>query len=133
MSFRTKVLLSISLTVLFAVWLVAFVSSSILTRSFEDREARRTAAVLARFNREFERRGADVARRVDVIAATDRIARIALDPTNSALYVNDAQTIAQEQSLDLLEIVGPDGAIISSAQWPARFGYKESWLLDVAD
>ena len=133
MSFRTKVLLSISLTVLLAVWLVAFAASTILTRSFEERETRRTAAVLARFNREFDRRGADVARRIDAIATSDRIARIALDPANSALYVNDAQTIAQEQSLDLLEIVGPDGAIVSSAQWPARFGYKESWLLDLTD
>src|ERR1700682_3897917 len=64
MSFRTKVLLSISLTVLFAVWLVAFAASSILTRSFEERETRRTAAVFARFNREVDRRAAEVARRV---------------------------------------------------------------------
>lgn len=40
-------------------------------------------------------------------------------------YVTEAQTLAQDAQLDFLEIVGPDGKIISSAQWPARFGYPE--------
>ncbi|MGH9658763.1 MAG: sensor histidine kinase, partial [Bryobacteraceae bacterium] len=30
--------------------------------------------------------------------------------------------------LDLVELVGDDGAIISSAQWPARFGFKDEWV-----
>ena len=34
--------------------------------------------------------------------------------------------MAQDAQLDFLEIVGPDGKIVSSAQWPARFGYPES-------
>ena len=33
--------------------------------------------------------------------------------------------MAQDAQLDFLEIVGPDGNIVSSAQWPARFGYPE--------
>ncbi len=33
--------------------------------------------------------------------------------------------MAQDAQLDFLEIVGPDGKIVSSAQWPARFGYPE--------
>ena len=33
--------------------------------------------------------------------------------------------MAQEAQLDFLEIVGPDGNVVSSAQWPARFGYPE--------
>jgi signal transduction histidine kinase len=39
--------------------------------------------------------------------------------------LNEAQTLAQDARLDFLEIVGPDGTIVSSAQWPARFGYAE--------
>jgi signal transduction histidine kinase len=35
--------------------------------------------------------------------------------------------------LDLLELVAGDGMIVSSAQWPARFGYKEDWLSDEPD
>ncbi len=33
--------------------------------------------------------------------------------------------MAQDAQLDFLEIVGPDGNVVSSAQWPARFGYPE--------
>jgi signal transduction histidine kinase len=40
-------------------------------------------------------------------------------------YLSEAQTLAQEAQLDFLEIVGPDGNVVSSAQWPARFGYPE--------
>ena len=35
------------------------------------------------------------------------------------------KSLAQDAQLDFLEIVGPDGNIVSSAQWPARFGYPE--------
>src|ERR1019366_5759013 len=45
-----------------------------------------------------------------------------------ALYLNEATALAQEYELDYLEIVAGDGSIISSAQWPARFGYKETAL-----
>ena len=35
------------------------------------------------------------------------------------------------QGLDFVELTMPDGAIISSAQWPARFGYKDEWVARV--
>ena len=44
---------------------------------------------------------------------------------DAAPFLNEAQTLAQDAQLDFLEIVGPDGNIVSSAQWPARFGYPE--------
>ena len=44
---------------------------------------------------------------------------------DAAPYLTEAQTLAQDAQLDFLEIVGPDGNIVSSAQWPARFGYPE--------
>src|SRR5581483_561090 len=43
-----------------------------------------------------------------------------------AAYVTDAVAVAQAHQLDFLEFLKADGSIISSAQWPARFGYKES-------
>jgi len=52
---------------------------------------------------------------------------------DASRYVDEAPALAREQSLNFLELVGPDGRIISSAEWPARFGYEESWLLDPAD
>ena len=45
-----------------------------------------------------------------------------------ALYLTEATALAQEYELDYLEIVAADGSIVSSAQWPARFGYKETAL-----
>jgi signal transduction histidine kinase len=49
---------------------------------------------------------------------------------DAAPYLTEAQTLAQDGQLDFLEIVGPDGKIVSSAQWPARFGYFEpvAWV-----
>ena len=127
MSFRTKVFLSISITVVIAVWVVALSVSSTITQSFEKRDGERMTALVAQFRREFDRSGAEVARRVGAIASSDSIARLAAS-SDTAQYVDLAQSLAQEQSLDFLELVGPDGAIISSAEWPARFGYKEAWL-----
>ena len=43
MSFRTKVFLSITGTVVLAVWIVAAVVSTLVTQSFERRDALRTA------------------------------------------------------------------------------------------
>jgi two-component system nitrogen regulation sensor histidine kinase NtrY len=136
-SFRTKVFLSITVTVVLAVWLVAGVVSVLVTTSFERLDAQRTATLVSQFHREFERRGAEVARRLDAIANSDQVARIAVDLGSAQFdpgkYYDLAQALAHEQSLDFLQLVGPDGIIISSAEWPARFGYKESWLFEAGD
>src|SRR6185436_1863286 len=95
-------------------------------------DAQRTAAFLDQFHREFASRGAEVTRRVEAIAGSSDLARIATavaEPQpDTAQFLNDASGLAQQQSLDLLSIAGPDTGLISSAHWPARFGYKEEWL-----
>ncbi len=136
MSFRTKVFLSITATVVVAVWIVAAVVSALVTQSFERRDAQRTTALVSQLQREFDRRGADVARRVEAVADSDQVQRLAVNlagQLDASQYFAQAQTLAQEQSLDFLELVGPDAAIISSAEWPARFGYKEDWLAQPVD
>jgi two-component system, NtrC family, nitrogen regulation sensor histidine kinase NtrY len=135
-SFRTKVFLSITATVILAVWIVAAVVSTLVTQSFERRDAQRTAALVTQLQRELARRGAEVARRVEAVADSDQVQRLAVNiggQFDPSLYFAQAQTLAQEQSLDFLELVGPDTAIISSAEWPARFGYKEDWLAQPQD
>lgn len=136
-SFRAKVFLSITATVVVAVWIVAAVVSTLVTDSFERQDAQRTSTTVAQFRREFERRSADVARRVEAIASSDAVQQIAVNLTggkaDTAQYYDQAQALAREQSLDFLELVAPDGGIISSAEWPARFGYKESWLTQNID
>ena len=141
MSFRTKVFLSITGTVVLAVWIVAAVVSTLVTQSFERRDAQRTASLVNQLQREFDRRGKDVARRVEAVADSDAVQRLAVNFVGQAgggqfdasQSFTEAQTLAQEQSLDFLELVGPDSAIISSAEWPARFGYKEDWLAQQVD
>jgi two-component system nitrogen regulation sensor histidine kinase NtrY len=136
-SFRTKIFLSITSTVVVAVWIVAGVVSILVAKSFERRDEQRTATLVAQFHAEFNRRGAEVARRLDAIASSDEIARLAVDlgspQPDAGKYYDQAQNLAREQSLDFLELVGPDASIISSAEWPARFGYKETWLLSAGD
>jgi len=118
------------------VWVVAAVVSTLVSDSFERRDAQRTASLVSQFQREFDRRGADVARRVEAVADSDAVQRLAVnlgEKLDTSQYFAQAQMLAQEQSLDFLEFVGPDAAIISSAEWPARFGYKEDWLSQPVD
>jgi hypothetical protein len=61
MSFRTKIFLSITATVVLAVWVVAAVVSTLVTQLFERRDAQRIAALVSQLQREFDRRGAEVA------------------------------------------------------------------------
>ena len=136
-SFRTKVFLSITITVVISVWIVASVVSTLVTNSFERQDSQRTAALVSQFRSEFDRRSAEVARRVDAIASSDTVQRLAVNLATSkidtAQYYDAAQALAKEQSLNFLELAGSDGGIISSAEWPARFGYKETWLLQPVD
>ena len=47
------------------------------------------------------------------------------DAPDYSVFLDDAQIIAETQQLDFLEFADDRGTIISSAQWPAKFGYKE--------
>jgi two-component system, NtrC family, nitrogen regulation sensor histidine kinase NtrY len=127
-SLRQKLLLMFSLTVVVAVAAVGWTVSVRVRRVFDRLDQEQTGAFVSQFRREFQRRAGDVASGIDRIAASDRLTRMAFDLAQGgdpAPYLNEAASLAQEYQLDFLEIVGPDGAIISSAQWPARFGYKE--------
>ena len=84
---------------------------------------------MTQFQREFSRRGEDVARKVEAIAASDSVTRMAtaLNGTSSdfAEYFDLARVMAENHQLDFLEILDGRGTIVSSAQWPAKFGYPE--------
>ena len=129
MSFRKKLLMVFALTVFFAVAIVSFIVSSMARRAFQKADEERTAALVAQFRSEFNRRGAEVTRRIDAIASSDAVTRMALSVSNSApdygTYLNEAKSIADSQQLDFLVFTDAEGTIVSSAQSPARFGYKE--------
>ncbi len=128
MSLRQKLLLLFSLTVAAAVAAVAWTVLVRIRQVFEKRDQEETALFVSQFQREFQHRSADVAAAVDRIAGQEHVRSMAFELVQSndpSPYLNEAQTLAQDAQLDFLEVVGPDGNIVSSAQWPARFGYPE--------
>ena len=133
MIFRRKLLAVFALTVLVSVVAVAWSISSLTRRAFEKANEERTAALVAQFRREFNRRGEEVVHRVETIAASEGTTRMALALSHGSpdygAYLNEARTIADNQQLDFLEFIDSQGTIISSAQWPAKFGYKETLTL----
>jgi len=130
MTFRRKLLLVFTLTVILSVAAVAWLVQAVTRNAFEKTESERTATLVAQFQREFDRRGDDVARRVSSIAASDPIVRMASalnsTPADSAEYFDLARSMAESHQLDFLDLVDERGVIISSAQSPAKFGYPES-------
>ena len=133
MSFRHKLLVVFALTVFFSVAIVTWIVSTVTRRGFERLNEERTSAIVAQFHREFNRRGEDVMHRVEAVTGSDSVNRIALaasrNPGDYGEFVGDAKALAASQQLDFLEITDADHTIVSSAQWPAKFGYKESSLL----
>jgi signal transduction histidine kinase len=125
---RQKLLLLLSLMVAVIVAAVAWTVLVRIRQVFEQRDQEETALFVSQFQREFQHRSAEVAAAIDRIAASERMRSIALQLAQSgdaSLFVTEAQTLAQDAQLDFLEIIDPDGKIVSSAQWPARFGYFE--------
>lgn len=135
LSFRTRLIALITGTVAVTVVLVAGLVESNLRRSFELADAARTNALVDQFSAGFEQRGAQIAQQVETIANSEALLRVGLaasqPQSDFAPFVNEAQALANNHQLDLLEILAQDGSIISSAQWPARFGYKETWTSDL--
>ena len=136
MTFRRKLLVVFALTVVLSVVAVAFLVQVMTRNAFEKSETQRTASLVAQFQREFTRRGEEVARRVDVILASDAIARMATAFNGSAAdpgeYYDLARSMAESHQLDFLEILDSRGNIVSSAQWPAKFGYPEPSFEELA-
>ena len=130
MMFRRKLLVVFALTVFLSVAAVTLLVSAVTRRAFDRSEEERTAALVAQFRREFSRQGEVVERRVASIAASEAVNRMAMAlnhaPADSGPYFELAKATAENGPLDFLEFVGSDGSIISSAQWPAKFGYLEA-------
>jgi len=130
--FRRKLLAVFALTVLVSVAAVAWSISSLIRRAFEKANEERSSALVAQFRREFNRRGEEVAHRVETIAASEGATRMALALSHGSpdygAFLNEAKIIADNQQLDFLEFVDSQGTIISSAQWPAKFGYNETLI-----
>ena len=136
MSFRKKLLLLFAATVLLCVAVISASVYSTIRRSFEQANQDRANAIAAQFRAEFQRRGSEVVRKVESVAAGETVQHLALDmnrgATDSGEYVSAAHALAGQQQLDFLELVDYRGTILSSAQWQAKFGYPEAAIPEAA-
>ena len=132
MSFRTKLFLIFLVTVLATVSLVAYGVTHYTQAAFEESDAQRSEALVSQFNKEYAQRGDEITRQVKDITDADVTLKVAIDLARPnpdlSLYVRDAVGAAQDHGLDFVEFVNWDGTLISSAQYPARVGYKNDWV-----
>jgi signal transduction histidine kinase len=136
MSLRNRLFALVSAAVALTVVLVTTTVSSSARRAFAAVDAQRAAAVVAQIRREFAARGEQVAMGIERIAASDVILHMAggigQSKADFVPYVGEAAPLAAAQALDFLDLVADSGTIISSAHWPARFGYQHPWATEAS-
>ncbi|HET7151687.1 MAG TPA: ATP-binding protein [Candidatus Acidoferrum sp.] len=137
MSFRTKLLFIVLLTIFASVSVVAYGVTYYTRSAFEEMDTQRTEALVAQFQKEFAQRGEEISRQVENIANAEITLRTALDAARPnadlSIYVHDANGAAQDHGLDFVEFVNYDGTLISSAQYPSHVGYKNDWVASRSD
>src|SRR5260370_9817155 len=128
MSFRTKLLLVVLLTIFASVWVVAYGVTHYRRAAFEEMDAQRTEALVAQFKKEFAQRGEEIASQAKNIAEATFTEKMAIDLSRPnadlSIYFHDANGAAQDHGLDFVEFVKYDGVLVSSAQYPSRLGQK---------
>lgn len=137
MTFRSKLFWIFTLALIASVVLIAAGVTIVTRQAFEKMYAQHTDALVSQFQREFEQRKLDVARRVQMITDERDTIQMAIalsrPQADASVYVNDATGVSQSHQLDFLDFVANDGSIISSAENPERFGYKLDWLAQPVD
>lgn len=137
MTFRIKLWLAFAVTVSVAVGAVSWLILTSTERVFEEIDAQRTQALVSQFRFQLASRSKEIVQKVERVAGTEAMQRMSIDlgraSADAAMFVEAAQEHASAQALDFLELVNEDGSIISSAHWPARFGYKLAWVSQRAD
>ncbi len=137
MSFRTKLFLLFLATVLASVSAVSYSVTHYTRAAYEEADTQRTQALVEQFQKEFAQQRELVARQVENVSNSEVTLKMAIDLQRSnadqSLYVRDAAGAAQEHGLNFMEFVIADGTLISSAQYPARVGYKETWVANGKD
>src|SRR5882724_3218410 len=137
MSFRTKLFWVFLLTVLVTVSAVSYAVTYYSRSAFEEIDRERTEALVAQFQKEYAQRGEEIARQLDNIVNSEITLRTAIELAkpnpDQSLFFHDASGIAQDHGLDFVEIVDYQSTLISSAQYPARVGYKEDLVTQAND
>jgi signal transduction histidine kinase len=137
MKLRTKLIICSVIVIAGSVGLMGWGVDRFVRQQFEQEQRQKTDTFVTQFRQEFTHRGDEVAYAVQGIAEAEGTLRMAIDLSRAqadpSLYARDAVGIANSRQLDFLEIVGDDGTLISSAQWPGRIGFKNDWVTQKND
>ena len=125
MSFRVRLSFAFAVVASCAVLVIAAITFSLAMRNFRQNDAQIADALLGQVRRDLERTGEELQRVAGEAATSDAIQRVIADP-DPFTHVDDAAALARARGLEFLELLRPDGTVISSAHWPARYGYKSS-------
>jgi signal transduction histidine kinase len=127
-SFRVRLSLAFAAVASCAVLVIAAITFSLALRNFRQSDRQIADALLGQVQRDLERAGEELNRSAAEISGSDAIQRITAD-ADPYTHVDDAAALARSRGLEFLELLRTDGTVISSAHWPARYGYKSSLSL----
>ncbi len=137
MTFRVRFFALFSIAALAATGFLAWGATQQARQTYERFDGERDATLTMQFQREFAQRGQEVSYAMQGLADAEATLRMVLDlsrpQADPSVYANDARGLATAHQLDFLDLVAGDGTLISSAQWPARSGYKNDWVSTVQD
>ena len=119
MTFRAKLFILFSLTVLAGSGLLAWGATRYARSEFARIDRERNDTLAAQYQRELAQRGGEVSSAVQGLADAESTLRMALDLSRAqadpSVYANDARGLATAHQLDFLDLLGDDGSLISSA------------------
>lgn len=137
MSFRARFFTLFSLAVLAGTGVLTWAALRQVRQTYQRFDGDRDTTLTAQFQRELAQRGQEVSYAMQGLADAEATLRMALDlgrpQADPSVYANDARGLATAHQLDFLDVVAADGTLISSAQWPARSGYKNDWVMSGQD
>ena len=135
MTIRTRLFWLVGSTVAATAALVTWTVSNAAARAFESFDRQRSAMLIVQFQREFAQQGDEISSRVDRLVASESFQRLAGElgrhQGEFGPFVNEAPQLASAHNMDVLDLVAQDGTLISSAGWPARFGYAHPFAAEV--
>ena len=131
MSLRSKLALLLAVVSAVTAALVGSMVSISTSRSYAQWDEERSTLLANQFRQNFNLRASEVTKNLELIVGADGTLQTLAEVSRNAPDYSQFLYIADRMSgnrLQLLELLGSDGTIISSKQWPARYGYKEDWV-----
>ncbi|MBI2565716.1 MAG: HAMP domain-containing protein [Candidatus Schekmanbacteria bacterium] len=129
-SLGAKMGMAFAVVVVVAILGFALLGAHLVSRQFDDVALLRMERTVRLIRRTFEEEAALIERRVAAAAERDEMRRLLLAaqqgrPDPGAAF-GLAGRLAQGLDLQVLDIVDENGQLLSSAHWPARFGYVDA-------